>query len=199
MQQVGNPFPIYLDLAGGLLDAGSIYIGTAGDDPEVSPIAVYWDAALTILAAQPIRTRGGYAVNSGSPALFFTGAADYSMRVRDADGDQVFFLRSASESAGVAYQPLDDDLTQIAALSTKAFGRSLLTAVSDAAGRALLGIGSYLASAGGTVTGNILRGGAGPHLYHKDGSLVSGRVFVTAAGAADPTSQNGDIWIELAP
>lgn len=48
------------------------------------------------------------------------------------------------------------------------------------------------------MTANLLRQGAGPHLYHSNGAYTSGRVFVTAAGAADPTTAPGDIWIELA-
>lgn len=50
---------------------------------------------------------------------------------------------------------------------------------------------------GATVSANITRSGAGPHLYHVNGAFGSGRVYVTAAGAADPTSAAGDIWIEL--
>lgn len=59
-------------------------------------------------------------------------------------------------------------------------------------------VAARLAKAGGTMTGNITRQGAGPHLYHADSTMASGRVFITAAGAADPTSQSGDVWIELA-
>jgi hypothetical protein len=47
------------------------------------------------------------------------------------------------------------------------------------------------------MTANIQRQGAGPHLYHATQAYASGRMFVTAAGAADPTSQPGDIWIQL--
>jgi hypothetical protein len=50
---------------------------------------------------------------------------------------------------------------------------------------------------GATVGANIVRSGAGPHLYHVTAAFGSGRVYVTAAGAADPTSAPGDIWIEL--
>ncbi len=51
---------------------------------------------------------------------------------------------------------------------------------------------------GEQMTANLTRQGAGPHLYHATATFSSGRVFVTAAGAADPTSQPGDIWIQLA-
>jgi len=52
-----------------------------------------------------------------------------------------------------------------------------------------------LYNAGDTITGNLVRGSAGPHLYHTNASFTSGRVFFTAVGAGDPTSQPGDIWI----
>jgi hypothetical protein len=76
-----------------------------------------------------------------------------------------------------------------------AFSAALATffAAGDlAAARTALGV---LGLAGGTVTGNITRGSAGSHLYHTNAALTSGRVFLTASGASDPTSLAGDIWI----
>lgn len=199
MQPLDNPPPLFFDQHGALLDAGSVYIGTSGADPQTSPITVYWDSALTIAATQPLRTRGGVVVNNGSPALVYIGETDYSLRVRDADGSLVSYFPSVTSATATAYQPLNANLTAIAALITTTFGRSLLTAADAAALRSLAGIVASLALTGGTMTGNILRSSAGPHLYHTDGSFTSGRVFVTAAGASDPTSQDGDVWIELAP
>ena len=98
--------------------------------------------------------------------------------------------------AGVEYQPLDSDLTAIAALATTAYGRALLTLSNQAALKAATGIPDPLPLAGGTVTGNVTRVSAGPHLYHTNAAYVSGRVFVTALGAADPTSLAGDVWYE---
>jgi hypothetical protein len=48
-----------------------------------------------------------------------------------------------------AYQPLDSDLTAIAALSTTAFGRTFLDLADAAAGRTKLGLGSAALSASG--------------------------------------------------
>lgn len=61
-----------------------------------------------------------------------------------------------------------------------------------------LDISSLMPLAGGTFTGDILRNGRGAYLHHNSATYASGRVFVTAAGASDPTSAVGDIWIELA-
>lgn len=194
--RVDNPFTLYLDLTGALLDAGNIYVGTANADPEVSPLQVYWNSSFSQPAAQPLRTRGGVVVNNGAPALMFVNATDFSLRVRDADGNQVSYVPSAA-AAIASYQPLDSDLTAIAAVGTQAFGRSLLAAASAAAAKALLGLGTYLQLSGGTMTGNILRSGSGPHLYHGTSSYTSGKVYVTSAGAADPTTSVGDIWLEL--
>ena len=194
-----NPYPLWLDRGGELLDGGSIYIGVAGFDPQVSPIVVHWDEALTQVAAQPLETRGGYVVNAmGNPARVFIGAEDYSIRARDFDGNEVFYLASSLIDAA-QFQPLDSDLTAIAALATTVYGRALLTLANQAALRAATGIPDPLPAIGGTITGNITRAGNGVHLYHTNGANTSGRVFVTATGAADPTSLPGDIWLEEAP
>lgn len=55
----------------------------------------------------------------------------------------------------------------------------------------------YMPIVGGTFTGDILRNGRGGYLHHASATYLSGRVYVTALGAADPTSAVGDIWIEL--
>jgi len=87
------PFDLYTDAAGKPLDAGFIYVGVANADPVVSPVAVFWDAALTIPAAQPLRTTGGYVSRNGAPANFFC-ASDYSIRVCDKTNTQIFYVAS---------------------------------------------------------------------------------------------------------
>lgn len=91
---VNPPFPLFTDADGQPLDDAYIYIGTANQNPVSNPIAVYWDSALTIAAAQPIRTSGGYPVYNGTPARFYTNS-DYSILVRDKNG--AFIYTSASE------------------------------------------------------------------------------------------------------
>lgn len=87
---VTNPFPLFYGSDGQPLNAGYIYVGTAGSNPEVSPITVYWDAALTITAVQPIRTLNGYPSQSGSPGQPVISASSYSITVRDSAGALVY-------------------------------------------------------------------------------------------------------------
>lgn len=61
-------------------------------------------------------------------------------------------------------------------------------------GDARLAIDAY-GRFGGTISGNIIRESAGTHLYHVNSAMLSGRIFLTAAGASDPTSLAGDIWL----
>jgi Head binding len=139
--RVIHPFPIFLDRFGNPLDGGAVYIGTDGADPEVSPVSVYRDEALTIGVSQPLTVIGGLLTYDGNPAEFFIAADSYSIRVRDSDGAQVFYVASADINA-VVWQPLDADLTTISAQTNAAFGLSLLTQASNTAARTTLGLGT---------------------------------------------------------
>ena len=86
---VQPPYPIFTASDGQPLEDGYVWIGTANLNPITSPISVYWDAALTLLAAQPIRTQGGYPVNSGTPARLYVNS-DYSIQVQDKNGSVVY-------------------------------------------------------------------------------------------------------------
>jgi hypothetical protein len=83
------PYPAFAGADGQPLDDGYIWIGTANLSPQVNQIAVYWDAALTIPAVQPIRTSGGYPVYQGTPTRFYT-TTDYSIQVLDSKGSVVY-------------------------------------------------------------------------------------------------------------
>jgi len=111
--QVNPPFPIFTDIDGQPLENGYIWIGTVNLNPQTNPINVYWDAALTISATQPIRTLGGYPSNSGTPARLYVNA-DYSIRVMNRNGstiysslnDNAFSGSSASNDTGDGTQTI---------------------------------------------------------------------------------------------
>jgi hypothetical protein len=195
MTKLTNPVPLFLDLRGALLDAGYVYVGAAGQDPEATPIATFFDAERTIPAAQPLRTMGGRIVNGAYPATVYFAANDFSMRTRDADGNQIDYSPSLT-SASTQYQPLDTDLSAIAALSTTAFGRSLLQLANQSALKQATGIPDPLPLTGGQVTGNITRQNAGVHQYWANPAITGGRIYMTADSASDPSSQSGDWWLK---
>ena len=89
-------FPIFTDIDGQPLEAGYIFIGVANLAPIGNPINVYWDAALTQPAAQPIRTIGGYPVNAGTPARLYVNS-DYSIQVQNRNGSVVYSAPAATE------------------------------------------------------------------------------------------------------
>ena len=124
-------FPIFTGTDGLPLENGYIWIGTANLDPQGNPISVYWDAALTIPAGQPIRTLNGYPSRSGTPARIYVNS-DYSIRVQDSKGSLVYSAPEATERISsdlVTYQPpftgavpltVEADLAQY--VSVKNFG-----------------------------------------------------------------------------
>jgi F420-0:gamma-glutamyl ligase len=104
---VSTPFPIFTDIDGQPLENGYIFIGIANLGPIGNPINVYWDAALTIPAAQPIRTLGGYPINNGTPARLYVNS-DYSIQVQNRNGSVVYSAPVDTEfmsSANVSYTP----------------------------------------------------------------------------------------------
>ena len=83
------PYPAFADLDGQPLEDGYIFIGAANLNPQTNPIVVYQNAALTTVAVQPIRTRGGYPVFSGTPGRLYVGS-DYSIQVQNKNGSVIY-------------------------------------------------------------------------------------------------------------
>jgi hypothetical protein len=100
-------YPIFTDIDGQPLENGYIWIGTANLNPQTNPINVYWDAALTIPATQPIRTLAGYPSNNGTPARIYANS-DYSILVQNRNGSMVYSAVSATERySGVVIDGID--------------------------------------------------------------------------------------------
>jgi len=93
---VSPSYPIFTDVNGDPLDNGYIWIGVANLDPQVNPIAVYLDAALTQPAVQPIRTINGYPAKSGSPGRLYVNS-DYSIRVQNKNGNAIYSAPASTD------------------------------------------------------------------------------------------------------
>jgi hypothetical protein len=102
--QIVSPFQQFFDRDGSPLDNGFVYVGTVNLNPETNPLTIYYDDALTIPAAQPLRTSNGYIVRNGSPARLYTSQEDFSLTVRDKSGVLVFTVADATSLSNLATQ-----------------------------------------------------------------------------------------------
>lgn len=97
------PYPVFYDRDGQPLDNGNIYIGVANLDPVTNPIQVYYDAALTITASQPLKTSNGYIYRNGTPTQLYVNASNFSITVRNSDDTLVYnFPDGTGLGAGAA-------------------------------------------------------------------------------------------------
>lgn len=121
------PYPVFTNTDGTALDAGYVYIGTAGLNAQTNPISVYWDAALTIPAAQPIRTTGGYPSRNGSPAMVYANS-DYSIIVRNKRGSLLYSsLNATPRWSSVVVSDVSSANVSFLQSGTGAVGRSVQT------------------------------------------------------------------------
>lgn len=149
MTQVTEPFPIFYDDDGTPLENGMIYVGEANQDPRTNPVAVFYDEALTVPAAQPIRTLGGRPAYQGAPANLYISEAAYSITVQnrrgspivDADDVQSDFVTRNALAASTG-----------AALIGKAGGGTVQDFIDAADGRGLIYMEDY--GADGTQAGD---------------------------------------------
>ena len=174
-------FPIFTETDGLPLENGYIWIGAANLDPQGNPINVYWDAALTIAAPQPIRTLNGYPSRNGTPARLYVNS-DYSIRVQDKNASTVYSAPQATERISsdlVTYQPpftggvattVQNKLAQT--VSIKDFGAvgdgvtndtaAIQNAIDAAAGgTVLVPIGTYVVTGLTDATGGVRIQGQG--------------------------------------
>lgn len=84
--KVQVPYPLFNDIDGRPLNAGYIYIGEVGKNPEVYPVNVYWDKELTIPAEQPLRTRNGYISKNGKAGKIYIVDSGCSVTVKNKSG-----------------------------------------------------------------------------------------------------------------
>jgi len=107
---VQPPFPIFSDSTGLALDNGKIYLGEINLDAEAYPETVYWDKELTIPAAQPIRTIGGYPSRAGTAARIYVNG-DCSIKVKDQNDVLIYSSGTLTDLYGVNQLNIDPPKT----------------------------------------------------------------------------------------
>jgi uncharacterized protein (UPF0333 family) len=113
------------------------------------------DGDLTAIAALATTTYGRAFLALVDAAAGRTALGLGSSAVLDSTA---FDAAGAAAAAQAASQPLDSDLTAIAALTTTPFGRAFLALVDAAAGRTALGLGGAATLAVGAATGTVAAG-----------------------------------------
>lgn len=120
-----SPFPTYTDLDGKPLE-GFAFFGVPDQNPETSPVQVYWDAAGTQPASQPIPISRGVTVRNGTPAVVYTAGA-YSLTVKNVKGSLVFYAAtSAAFSNDSSLQAAHEALVSDLASTDSAKGAALI-------------------------------------------------------------------------
>ncbi len=104
------PYTAIADIDGSPLDAGFLFFGEYGKDPELFPVEVFWDADFTVPATQPIRTRNGYPVRNGSPTKVYLKTAQHSIVIKNRNG--AFILVDFKNKGWDASFVVDGNLTQ---------------------------------------------------------------------------------------
>lgn len=109
--RVSTPFPIYNDTDGTPLDAGFIFVGQKGKNPISSPIAIFYDAALTMPAENPLRTRNGYVVRNGAPREVFTADPIVSILVQNKQKIDIWNAAFINLNPGITPDAVVDPVT----------------------------------------------------------------------------------------
>lgn len=122
---INPPFPVFPDTDGQPLEDGYIWIGTAGLNPLTNPIVVYWDAALTLPAGQPVRTINGFPSRAGTPARLYAGS-DYSIQVQNKNGSVTYSAPNATERiSGAVISTIDSSKVEFLQSGTGAVVRTV--------------------------------------------------------------------------
>lgn len=148
MTTILAPYATITDIDGSPLDAGFVYFGEFGKNPEQFPIETFWDDTFTTPAAQPIRTRNGYIARNGSPAKLFVKQANHSVLIKNQKGSLIVnALHNKSISSAEIARPkgelIEDSLEKI---ETDLEGKAPLTYVEQGLNQKANAADVYLSS-----------------------------------------------------
>lgn len=103
---VTTPYPLFNDVDGQPLENGRVWIGLPGLPPKTNPKDIFWDEDLTVPAAQPVATKGGYPQLASTPRRFFCDG-DYSILVENRYGAPVYGAQSNNIPSFYAARSVD--------------------------------------------------------------------------------------------
>lgn len=178
MPAIVQPYAQFFDSQGNPLDNGALFFGSANLNPETSPITVYWDAALTQPAPQPIRTLSGYIVRSGSLAIVYADG-NYSLSIKDKNGVLVAYAPDSNE-----YSSVDDIYGDLANTSSDTKGAGLV-GFTPALTYPANTVGNYLSNLDANSLSFLLD--ATSAISIPSSVVLSSRVLLSSFPGVDPT------------
>lgn len=149
------------------------------------------DADLTSIAALTTTTYGRSLLTQADAAALRTTAG---LGTAATQASTAFDAAGAAAAAQAASQPLDSDLTAIAALTTTSYGRAFLALADAAAGRTALGLGT-LATQSGTFSGTSSGTNTGDQTITLTGDVTgsgTGSFAATLAASGASAGSYGD-------
>lgn len=183
------PSGILTVAAGGSGMNGSASVGVwIQESAGATVTAVPLGSGLSIVDGSLVATGGG---GGGAVSAVFGRTGNVVAQSSDYTAAQVGADPSGSAAAAqAASQPLDSDLTAIAALSTTAFGRNLLTLANAAAGQTAFGLGT--ASTHATTDFALSTTSVAGH-------ALSGNVTIQASDMTNGTTGTGAVVLQHSP
>ena len=204
------PFPVFQGRDGQPLENGYVWIGEPNLNPQTNPVVAYFDAALTIPAAQPLRTLNGYISRAGTPAQIYVDGVNFSILVQDGKGSMVYNGTGISPNAnGIEYDPpftgaltsgytVQDKLAQT--VSVKDFGAVGDGVTNDTAAiQAAINTGKPVTFPGGVYLSGPLTQSAVGQRFYADGNVrlaknANGTLFTSTGGYVELNGIQFEGW-----
>ena len=177
--------------------SGAVEEITAGSGLTLSGGSLAFDGTTISIGALTVTTINGNTFTAGSNTLTlggnFTTSGAFTTTLTVTANTNVTLPTSGTlittSAVAAGYQPLDADLTAIAALTTTSFGRAVLELADQAAAQTYFGIGANAVTSAAVIADNaLLRGDGGARGVQDSGITVSdlsGGAYTVTGGAAN--------------
>ncbi|MEA1231107.1 hypothetical protein ODQ17_17165 [Acinetobacter sp. IRS14] len=196
--KVTTPYPLFSDIDGSPLNAGFLFLGVNGQDPEQNPINVYWNEEKTELATQPLRTRNGLIVRDDVPAKIFIEEVSCSISIKNCNQYPVQFVSSFDPPSSAKGVKAQIDAETIRATTAEAILSTQISGVNTTLSTSIANEVTRATSAELALQGQISSLGVGNRAYLTYAAMDADKANIPAKSKVtvtnDSTSTNNGDW-----